>query len=204
MGKKVPNWECLFVHRKQRWFLSVYVDDIKKWLERQQNMAPIWNKLMNNLDLDEPTSFLDHVNLGCTQRECKPNEIIIEQYTKMFESRVSAGTNDNYLGGAWSYDIEGHAPKCVERWLANKKVKQLCKVSSPCLDDHQFKQKELESVRELSQVCSQIVFKMLVLGTSWETRHSTVCPQTCKRSYNMDSGFRQTMGTIGFMHSSHK
>ena len=74
------------------------------------------------------------------------------------------------------------------------KVEQLCNVSSPCLDDHQFKQKELESVRELSQVCSQIVLKMLVLGTNWETRHSMVCPQTCKTSYNMDSGLRQTMG----------
>ena len=28
--EKVPNWECMFVHRKQRLFLSVYVDDIKK------------------------------------------------------------------------------------------------------------------------------------------------------------------------------
>ena len=46
---------------------------------------------MNNVDLDEPTSFLDHVFLGCTQRECKPNEIIIEQYKEKFESRVSAG-----------------------------------------------------------------------------------------------------------------
>ena len=27
--EKVPNWECLFVHRKQGSFLSAYVDDIK-------------------------------------------------------------------------------------------------------------------------------------------------------------------------------
>ena len=33
-------------------------------------------KLMKHVDLDEPTSFLDHVYLGCTQRECKPNAII--------------------------------------------------------------------------------------------------------------------------------
>ena len=26
---EVPNWECMFVHRKQGLFLSVYVDDIK-------------------------------------------------------------------------------------------------------------------------------------------------------------------------------
>ena len=71
--------------------------------------------------------------------------------------------------------MEGHAQKCVERYreLANKKVEQLCKVSSPCVDghqfDHQFKHEELESVGELSEVCSQIVFEMLVLGTNWTT-----------------------------------
>ena len=48
---------------------------------------------MKNVDIEEPTSFLDHVYLGCTQRERKPNEAIIEQYTKMFESRISAGKN---------------------------------------------------------------------------------------------------------------
>ena len=43
-------------------------------------------------------------------------------------------------------------------------VEQQNKVSSPCLDDHQFKQEELESVGELSEVCSQIVFKCLYLA----------------------------------------
>ena len=32
-------------------------------------MAPKWKKVMKNVDLDEATSFLDHVYLGCTQRE---------------------------------------------------------------------------------------------------------------------------------------
>ena len=53
---KVPNWECLFVHRKQGLFLSEKVDDIKK-AGKKQNMAPMWKKLMKNVDLDEPTSF---------------------------------------------------------------------------------------------------------------------------------------------------
>ena len=53
--------------------------------------------------------------------------------------------------------------KCDERYreLTNKKVEQLHKVSSPCLDDHQFKKEELESVGELSEVCSQIILKCL-------------------------------------------
>ena len=27
--EKIPNWECLFVHREKGLFLSVYVDDVK-------------------------------------------------------------------------------------------------------------------------------------------------------------------------------
>ena len=59
--------------------------------------------------------------------------------------------------------MEGHAQQCAERYceLANKKVEQLYTVSHPCLDDHQFKKEELESVGELSEVCSRIVLKCL-------------------------------------------
>ena len=91
---------------------------------KKQNMAPMWKKLMKNAGIDEPTSFLDHVYLGYTQRDCKPNETIIEHYTKMFESRISAGATQKLPGWqephaqtvARSYDMEGHSPKCVERY----------------------------------------------------------------------------------------
>ena len=55
--------------------------------------------------------------------------------------------------------MEGHAKKCVERYseLANKMTQQLYQVSTPCIDDHHFKEEEMKHVEELSQVCSQIV-----------------------------------------------
>ena len=59
--EKEPIWECLFVHRKQGLFKWVYVDDIKV-AGKKKNMAPMWKKLMKNVDLDEPTSYLDHEN----------------------------------------------------------------------------------------------------------------------------------------------
>ena len=85
-------------------------------------MAAMWKKLMKNVYTGEPTSLLDHVYMGCTQRECKPNETIVEQYTKMFESRISVEATEKLPGwdkphaktDAWSYDMEGHAQKCVE------------------------------------------------------------------------------------------
>ena len=61
---------------------------------KKQNTAPMWKKLMKHVDLQEPTSLPDHAYLGCTQRECKPNEIIIEEFTKVCESRISAGASE--------------------------------------------------------------------------------------------------------------
>ena len=60
----------------------------------------------------------------------------------------------------------GHAKKCVERYceLANKTTQQLYKVSTPCIDDHHFKEEETKSVGELSSTCSQIVLKCLYLA----------------------------------------
>ena len=52
--EKVPSWECMFVHRKQGLFLSVYVDDIKM-AGKKQNMAPTWKKMLKIVDIDEPT-----------------------------------------------------------------------------------------------------------------------------------------------------
>ena len=67
--------------------------------------------------------------------------------------------------------MEGHAKKCVERYceLANKTTQQLYEVSTPCIDDHHFKEEGLKSVGELSQVCSQFCSEMLILGTHWKT-----------------------------------
>ena len=92
MGKRTELGMSVF-HRKQGLFLWVYVNDMKM-AGGKQDMAPTWKKLMKLVDLGEPTSFLDHVFLGCTQRQCKPNEIIIEEHRKMFESRISAGATE--------------------------------------------------------------------------------------------------------------
>ena len=68
--EKVSNWECFFVHREKGLFLSVYVDDITI-AGKKQNINPMWKVLNKEVDLGEPTSFLDHVYLGCTQRQCE-------------------------------------------------------------------------------------------------------------------------------------
>ena len=124
---------------------------------KKHNIDPMWKVLNKEVDLGEPTSFLDHVYLGCTQKQCEISKDIVDKKLACLENlRISS----------WSYDMEGHAKKCVERYceLANKTTQQFYKVSTPCIDDHHFKEEERKSVGELSHVCSQIVLKCLILA----------------------------------------
>ena len=88
--EKIPNWECLFVHREKGLFSSVYVDDIRL-AGKKHNLDPMWKLLNKEVDLGEPASFLDHENLGCTQRQCEVSKNTVDNYRIMFESRISAG-----------------------------------------------------------------------------------------------------------------
>ena len=118
-GEKIPNWECLFIHSEKGLFFFVFVDDIKL-AGKKQNLDPMWKVLNKEVDLGEPTSFLDHVYLGCTQRQCLISKDIVDDYRAMFESRFSAGGTEklpfpqNLRISSWSYDMEGHAKKCGE------------------------------------------------------------------------------------------
>ena len=88
--EKFPNWECLFVNREKGLFLAVYVDD-SKMAGKKQIIDPMWKLLMKDVGLGQPTSYLDNVLLGCTQRECKKSQDGVDNYRDMFESRKSAG-----------------------------------------------------------------------------------------------------------------
>ena len=84
-----PIGNALFVHREKGLFLSVYADDINL-AGKKQNIHPMWKVLDEEVDLGEPSSFLDHVHLGCTQRQCELSKDIVDNYRTMFESRISA------------------------------------------------------------------------------------------------------------------
>ena len=86
-------------------------------------------------------------------------------------------TTPRVITATWSYNMEGHAKECLEIFceLANKTTQQWYRVSTPCLDDDQFKEEELASVGELSTNCDE----MCVLGTQRWTRHTVVGKQTC-------------------------
>ena len=160
--EKVPKLECLFVNREKRIFLSVYVEDIEL-TGKKQNINPTWKIFMKEVDLREPTSFLHHVYLGCTQRECQISEDIVDNYKSMFGSRISAGRNEKlpehkvsgtpetYTGSSYSYDMEG-TQRNAWKYTANWSTKLRSNYTRSCLDDHQFKEEEIGSVGEFAKI----------------------------------------------------
>ncbi len=64
--EKVVGWECLYVHRALRVFLSVYVDDFKLAGE-SKNLAKAWELMPDNKLILGPPEPLGQY-LGCGQR----------------------------------------------------------------------------------------------------------------------------------------
>ena len=199
MGKSTELRVSVCSSKARIVLIGVCVDDIKM-TGKKQNMTSMWKKLMRNVDLDEPTSFLDHVYLGWTRRECKPNEIIYEQYTEMFESRMSAGAFEKLSGWekphaktvawSWSYDMEGHAQKSVERYceLVNK----------------QSNYTKFQVLVWMIVVCSPIVLKCWYLariGRPDILRSENKLARSVTKWTQACDG---RIGKIDFVHSSHK
>ena len=87
-GRRFPIGNAYSYTVKKGLFLSVHVDDIKL-AGKKQNLDPMWKILNEEVELGEPTSFLDHVYLGCTQRQCEISKNTVDNYRTMFESRIS-------------------------------------------------------------------------------------------------------------------
>ena len=165
--EKIPNWECLFVHRGRRLFLSVYVDDIKL-AGKRHNLDPMWKVLNEGSRFGRTNIFPGSCILGMhskkmrnKQRYCGQSQNHVRIANFCGEDLEKLPFPQNLRISSWSYDMAGHAKKCVERCceLANKRTQQLYKVSTSCIDDHHFKEEETKSVGELSNTCSQIVLK---------------------------------------------
>ena len=60
LGEGFPLGNAYSYIVKKGLFLSVNVDDIKL-AGKKQNINPVWKLLIKEVDLGEPTSFLDHV-----------------------------------------------------------------------------------------------------------------------------------------------
>ena len=103
--EKVSNCECFFVHRQKGLFLSVYVDDKKIGWKETKTLIRCGNYSTKKVDLGELTSFLDHENLECTQKQCEISKDIVDNYRTMFESRISAGGTEKLPYGLMIWKV---------------------------------------------------------------------------------------------------
>ena len=179
--EKVSNWECLIVHCEKGLFLSVYVDDIKL-AGQNQNINPMWKLLNKEVDLGEPTSFLDHENLGCTQRQCEISKDIVDNYRTMFESRISAeGEQRNchslkifvFLRGLMTWLVMQRSVwNDVVSWqtgrLNNSTKYQLHALMTI------ISKRRIEIRGRIAKSVFSNCSEMLILGTYWKTWYSMV------------------------------
>ena len=116
-GKKfIENKGCSY---RKTWTTWKWLEWTRIWLPRG------WNSL-KNVDLDEPTYFISWSRFFWDVLNVNANwmKSFFEEYTKMFESRISAGATDKLPWWAKphaktvarSCDMEGHDRKCVERY----------------------------------------------------------------------------------------
>ena len=102
--------------------MSVYVDDKKK-AGQKQNTDPMWKVLMKVVDLGEPTSFFDHVYWVALNESAKRAKIL-STIAKICSNPEFRRSKQKYLAqgnlmqtiSTRSFDMEGHAKKCVERY----------------------------------------------------------------------------------------
>ena len=149
-------------------------------------MAPMWIKLMKLVHLGEPTSLVNanrmKLLLKSIQR-CSNHEILLEHL------KNCAGWEKRHAKTvAWSCDMEGHAKKWWKDILSWRR-----KTESSCTKSHLLawttftsSKEELETVGELSKVCSQIVTKWWYLAPVCRPDILWSVNKTCKSSHKMD------------------
>ena len=163
------------------------------WQERNKILIRCGKYSIKKVDLGEPTSFLDHVYLGCTQRQCEVSQDIVDNYRTMCESRFSAERVEKlpflkifvFLHGLMTWLVmQRNVWNDIVSWRT-RRLSNSTKYLLPCIDDHHFKE-EMKSVGELSEVCSQIVLKSLYLAIIGRPDILCSVNKTCTINHEMD------------------
>ena len=97
------------------------------WLERN-NIDPMWKGLNKEVDLGEPTSFLDHVYLVCTQRQCEiSKDILLTTITApclnpefLQEQLKKWPCSENLRISSWSHDMESQEMCGTTLWVGEQ------------------------------------------------------------------------------------
>ena len=148
--EKVPSWECLFVHRKQQLFLSVYVDDFKM-AGKAVNMPNMWKQLSELLDLEPPVPIEGNVYLGMAQEKVTPDPELAQEkrevYNHLIDSSGPATSNKGEQQLGCGLSALGAFGQARSRQGTERGVKDLCKVKDICEKDGKPDKSARESTR---------------------------------------------------------
>ena len=202
---KTKDCSCRYMGMTSKW-----LEDSTIWLPCERNCWKMW--IWKNQHHFLIMYVWDALNVKVNQTETL--SITVE---KMFESWISATATEKLPEWekldaktvAWSLR-HGRTcePKCVGRYCerAKKKTGHLYPVSTPCLDDHNFKKEELETIGELSDVCSQIVLKCLYLYLARIGRLDILWSvnKLARSVTKMDKSWWHTFSSFDILYSSHE
>ena len=157
--------------KKDCFYLCMWVTE--QLAGKKQDIDFLWIILNKEVDFGTPTSFLDHIHLWWTQRQCDISKDKCGQWkSHVWITNFSGWTeklpnSENLRISTFSYDFHGHAKKCVERHceFANKTTKCLLRASMTI----HFK----EEKGNLLDSCHKYAFKlfeMLILCTNWKNQ----------------------------------
>ena len=167
------------------------MDDIKL-AGKNNNIDPMWKVLDKEVDLGEPTSFLDHVYLGCTQRQCEISKMLwiktepcldpefpqeqLKNYhaRKIFEFHHGPSTWKGMPRNVWN-----------DLWVGKQDDSTTLQSINSMHWWPSF-QRRIEICWRIATCMLSICSEMIILGTDWTTWYSVVSKQTCTIDYEID------------------
>ena len=155
-GEQAPGWECFFLLRQHRLFLSVFVNDStmeKKEKQSETHVGQIGEK-KKKIQRNQRT-FQMKSTWGARSVKVNQTIKIVEEYKNLVESLISVGRIKTSLGWekscaevtAWSFDMERHAKECVARYCEVGKHQQ--SLHTLCRRPPVQKKDQLETVGEI-------------------------------------------------------
>ena len=156
---------------------------------------------MKDVDLEEPTSFLDHVSFGCTQRECRISKDIVDNCRIKIGSKISAGAQENSsfreFGCKYFFMVPWRGRWCKE---VRGKTMPTGKQNNATMIRSRNTMHWWPSIQwRREKICGRIIYslladcsEMLFLGTYWLAWYPMVREETCSCIKKMDRQRRVT------------
>ena len=224
--EKIPNWECLFVHREKGLFLSVYVDDLKLAGKVHSEKGLFLSVYVDDIKLAgkkhvENTQWRNWFG----RTNIFPWSRIPEMYSKTMWNKQrycwqlqNHVWTTNFRGWNWKTTMLGkysyffvvlwHGWSCKEMcgailWVGKQDDSTTLQSIYSMHRCPSFQRGRIEICRRIVKRMLSNCSEMLVLGTSWTTWYSMVSEQACTINHKMDQSLWQTPESIDFIHSSH-